>query len=198
MSIHSTTFFTAVLSISLILCGCQEPELRTPEEVVVEEPEPVAPPPEVVQVEPEVVAPEVKEEPTEEIKEVSGPMQPMLSVRQEGEKIVIEGIVKSPKHKDRIRDQLTEAFPKLEIIDNMFVNYDCDAVPWTGRVAEQLLIPYFKEVESPEIDWLEGVITLKGSVKNAKAQQGLTIMAINTFTGPFSKDINNQLRVENE
>jgi len=203
MSIHSTTLFTAILCVSLVLCGCEAPELKSPAETVVESDtvtlaeEVELEVPEAVTAE-EVVPVEKGDPPAAMKTEVSGPMQPMLVVEKKDGMIVVEGFIKSPTHKDRIREQLAEAFPELEIVDNMIVNYDCDAVGWTGRIGNQLLIPYFKEVKDPYIDWVEGVITLKGLAKNAPAQKNLTIMAIDAFTGILTKDINNQLEIVNE
>lgn len=176
---------------ALFSASCDKPELResSAEETVLPEEPKTDPEPA-----PQPVA-EKSQEPKPEPEPIFvEPTEPYFKVERKDSKIIIEGAIRSRNHQERIGEMLSAAFTKDEIVNNLEVDYDRHAVPWTGRVADEFLIPFFREVEDPYVEYKEGTITLKGTLKNERMLKPLTEMGISTFASTFSKGINNQLK----
>jgi len=186
--------FSILLLLCAVLTGCEKPQQRS----VVEEKEPVpgvpasTPVPEVV---PEVVpapAPSAPSAPSAATEPL--PMEePVFKIWMIDKKITITGGLKSRIQVDRIVTTIKEAFPEHEIVNELKVEAHRYPVGWGNRLAVEFLVPYFKEVKSPGVAYQTGIVTLLGEVENGGRLQSLTEIAIDTFTGEFSRDIDNKL-----
>ncbi len=195
MKLPKILHFFLLVGMAFLCANCDSPELRqnaSEETVPQEEPETIpepAPQPVVEKTE----KPEPKPEPV-----FVEPTEPYFKVERKGSKIIVEGAIRSQDHQERIVEQLTAAFTNDEIVSNLEVDYDRHPVPWTGRVTEELLIPFLREVEDAYVEYNEGNITLKGTLKNGRMVKPITETAINTFSSAFSKGIDNQLKVKGQ
>lgn len=181
-----------ILALVFISAGCERPALRVAESE--EKPqEREAEPLPVVDKNTELQEPEAPEPP--EIQTFADPVEPSLLVIKIDGEIVISGEIKSKSHQERIGEQLSAALSPTKVVNNLKVNFDCYAVPWTGRVTEEFLIPYFREVRDPVVEYKNGTVVLKGSVGQSGKIKSLTEMGINAFSSAFSKAVDNQLRV---
>jgi hypothetical protein len=120
-------------------------------------------------------------------------LEPELRVFRNSEgALVVEGALSSRFQRDEIIEALSEAFTGTRVEDRLEVDYDRIAVGWGNSVAFQFLIPFFKTIENGFVEYEQGVISLsgKGSRTDADFFQHL---AIDVFTGPYSRDIMNQI-----
>ena len=190
--------FSILLLLCAVLTGCEKPQQRS----VVEEKEPVpavAPVPEPASVPasvpeplPVVVSPDPAPKPAPPTDPL--PMEePVFKMWMSGKRITISGALKSRIQVDRILGTITVAFPGYEIVNNLKVEYHRIPVGWGNRLADDLLVLYFKEVESPAVAYKGGIVTLMGEVENTSRHRQLTEIAIDIFSGDSPKDIDNQI-----
>ncbi|MEX2579493.1 MAG: hypothetical protein WD342_10590 [Verrucomicrobiales bacterium] len=190
----------------LALLGCEKPEMRSvaePEkEPSLEDPEKPAPASaastastfeQTSEQTSEQTAPTAEEE--VEAAVPVAPAEPELLVEKQGDRIVIAGAIKSRIQQERIVEQLTRAFPNLEVESRLEVDYDRYPVGWGGRITDEFLVPYFRDVENPVVGYKQGIVTLKGTVKQRGDIVRLTEMGITAFSGALSQDVDNQLKV---
>jgi hypothetical protein len=192
MNRHFKRRFSALLFLCTILTGCEQPQQRTVEEkempaapVVESAPAPApadtAPAP-VVETAPEPV-------PSDPL-----PMdEPTFKIWMVEKEITITGGLKSRIQVDRIVTAMKEAFPGHSIVNELKVEAHRYPVGWGNRLADELLVPYFKEVKSPGVAYQAGVVTLLGEVENSSRHQALTEIAIDTFAGEFTQDVENKI-----
>lgn len=124
------------------------------------------------------------------------PEEPELSVAMTGNKITINGAVKSSIQQERIVDSIRSAFPDHEIVADLKLEYHREPVGWGNRVADEFLIPYLQQVKFPEVAYKKGVVTLKGEVDDSRMHKRLTEMGIEVFSGSFTRDFDNQITVK--
>ncbi len=123
------------------------------------------------------------------------PAEPELIVTMEGKRITIQGAVKSSIQHERIVQHMREAFPDHEIVNEFKLEYHRMPVGWGNRVSDGFLVPYFQQVKSPKVAYQEGVVTLEGEVKDSSMHRMITELAIETFSGSYTKDIDNKIKV---
>jgi len=198
MNRHFKRRFSILLLLCAILTGCEKPQQRS----VVEEKEPapaVAPvtepaslPASVPEPLPVVVSPDPAPKPAPPT--VPLPMEePVFKIWMADKKITISGALKSRIQVDRILGTITVAFPGYEIVNNLKVEAHRYPVGWGNRLADEFLVPYFKEAKSPGVTYKEGIVTLLGEVENGGRLQSLTEIAIITFSGELTRDIDNKI-----
>jgi len=186
-------FFAYILS-SLFLVACEEPQTRSKpaESEVSLSGAPVAGfklPGEVAA--PAVTSPSASEASTEELP----PVEPELVVTMEGKQITIKGAVKSSIQHERIIKDMTDAFPGHEIINEFKLEYHRMPVGWGNRIADGFLVPYFQQVKSPMVSYHEGIVTLAGEVADSRMHRLITELAIEVFSGSYTRDIDNRITV---
>lgn len=185
--------FSACLFILVYLAACEEPQRRV-DAVETTEEIPAAVPSEYRssgEPDPEIPVPAVT--PAEEVE--LAPAEPALSVAMEGDRILISGALRSRIQQERIVTTMTDLFPRHKIESDLRVEYHRNPVGWGNRVAEQCLVPYFQIVNSPRVAYAEGIVTLEGEVKSVPEHRQVTEMAISAFSGDFTRDINNKIKV---
>ncbi|MEM9015376.1 MAG: hypothetical protein AAGC68_00080 [Verrucomicrobiota bacterium] len=121
--------------------------------------------------------------------------QPLLRVFMEGDRVVVEGAIRSYLQHDRIISQLDEGLSEIGVEDRLEVDTNRWGVGWGNRVTEGFLIPYFLEVEEPFVEYEEGVVTLKGN-SSSRLKRIYHELAITIFTGPHSRDLDNLIVTE--
>jgi hypothetical protein len=179
--------FSILLLLCAVLTGCEKPQQRS----VVQEKEPVPQAPASTSVEEVVPVPSPASPPTPS---ESQPMEePFLKIWMVDKKITITGRMKSRLQVDRIVTTMKEAFPEHEIVNELLVEAHRYPVGWGNRLADEFLVPYFKEVKSPGVAYQTGVVTLLGEVENGGRLQSLTEIAVITFSGELTQDIDNKL-----
>lgn len=119
--------------------------------------------------------------------------EPVFKIWKDGKTITITGALKSRLQVERIANTITETFSDAEIVNDLKVEGHRFPVGWGNRLADELLVPYFKEVKSPGVAYQEGVVTLLGEVETASRHRILTEIAINTFAGALTRDIDNKI-----
>lgn len=119
--------------------------------------------------------------------------EPVFKIWMADKKISITGGLKSRIQADRIFTTMKEAFPEHEIVNELKVEGHRYPVGWGNRLADELLVPYFKEVKSPGVAYQAGVVTLLGEVENSARHRALTEIAIDTFAGEFTQDVENKI-----
>lgn len=195
MNRHFKRRFAALLFLCAILTGCEKPQQRTAEvkEEPVEQVAASAPAPVPVADTPPAPVAEAKSAPapTEPL-----PMEePIFKIWMADKKITITGGLKSRIQVDRIATTMKEAFPEHEIINELKVEAHRFPVGWGNRLADEFLVPYFKEVKSPGVAYQAGVVSLLGEVKSGSRHRTLTEMAVITFSGELTQDIDNKITI---
>lgn len=195
MNRHFKRRFAALLFLCAILTGCEKPQQRTVE--VKEEP--------VEQVAASAPAPvpvaDTSPAPVAEAKSAPAPTEPLpmeepiFKIWMADKKITITGGLKSRIQVDRIATTMKEAFPEHEIINELKVEAHRFPVGWGNRLADEFLVPYFKEVKSPGVAYQAGVVSLLGEVKSGSRHRTLTEMAVITFSGELTQDIDNKITI---
>lgn len=183
------------------LAACEKPQQRTvevkeePVEQVAPQASPVVAPP--VAAAPEAATPAPPRPPAPEVPAVKLPEEePDFKMWMSGKRITISGALKSKIQVDRILGTVTVAFPGYEIVNDLKVEYHRIPVGWGNRIADELLVPYFKEVESPEVAYKKGIVTLIGEVENTLRHKQLTEIAIDAFAGDMTQNIDNKIKVK--
>lgn len=186
--------FNRRFSILLLLCaglpGCDKPQLRS----VVEEKEAVS------EVAPALVpaavtepAPQSPTAPAAAAAEPREMEEPLFRIWRADKKITIKGALKSRIQVDRIVAGMTGAFPDDEIVNELKVEAHRFPVAWGNRLVDEFLIPYFKEVKSPGVSYEAGIITLLGEAESGARHRVLTEIAIITFAGELTQNIDNKI-----
>lgn len=195
MNRHFKRRFAALLFLCAILTGCEKPQQRTVE--VKEEPAPPAaasaPAPDPVADTPP--APVAEAAPAPAPAEPLPMEEPIFKIWMADKKITITGGLKSRIQVDRIATTMKEAFPEHEIINELKVEAHRFPVGWGNRLADEFLVPYFKEVKSPGVAYQAGVVSLLGEVKSGSRHRTLTEMAVITFSGELTQDIDNKITI---
>lgn len=189
MNRHFKRRFFFLLLLCVILTGCEKPSLRS----VAEEKEPVlalATPPA-----PDPVPAPMAETPAPKstTAEPRSMEEPVFKIWKKGTTITITGALKSRIQVERIGNTIQETFSDAEIVNDLKVEGHRYPVGWGNRLADELLVPYFKEVKSPGVAYQKGVVTLLGEVDNASRHKVLTEIAIDTFAGDLTRDIDNKI-----
>jgi hypothetical protein len=195
MNRHFKRRFAALLFLCAILTGCERPQQRTVE--VKEEPAPPA----VAAAPGPVSAADMPPASVAEAKPAPAPTEPLkmeepiFKIWMADGKITITGGLKSRIQVDRIVTTMKEAFPEHEIVNELKVEAHRFPVGWGNRLADEFLVPYFKEVKSPGVAYQTGVVTLLGEVKSGSRHRTLTEMAVITFSGELTQDIANKITI---
>jgi hypothetical protein len=195
MNRHFKRRFAALLFLCAILTGCEKPQQRT-----VEVKEETAPPAAASAPAPVPLA-DTPPAPVAEAKPAPAPTdplpmeEPIFKIWMAEKEITITGGLKSRIQVDRIVTAMTEAFPEHSIVNELKVETHRYPVGWGNRVADEFLVPYFKEVNSPGVAYQTGVVTLLGEVKSGSRHRTLTEMAVITFSGELTQDIDNKITI---
>lgn len=195
MNRHFKRRFAALLFLCAILTGCEKPQQRT-----VEVKEETATPAAASAPVPVPLA-DTPPAPVAEAKPAPAPTdplpmeEPIFKIWMAEKEITITGGLKSRIQVDRIVTAMTEAFPEHEIVNELKVEAHRYPVGWGNRVADEFLVPYFKEVKSPGVAYQTGVVTLLGEVKSGSRHRTLTEMAVITFSGELTQDIDNRITI---
>ncbi len=72
-----------------------------------------------------------------------------------------------------------------------------DGVAEDNRVGDAVLFDYFSYVTDPEIEYKEGVVTLRGSLADQKKLRIVTEMVIAGFSDVWTNDLVNEIKVGN-
>jgi len=186
--------FIACILASLLIVACEEPQTRSKpaadEVSLAEAPLAGFKIPEAIDA-PAVTSTSVPEAPAEDL----APVEPELIVTMEGKKITIRGAVKSSIQHERIVKDMTDAFPEFEIVNEFKLEYHRMPVGWGNRVSEGFLVPYFQQVKSPKVAYREGIVTLAGEVADTRMHRFITELAIEMFSGSYTKNIDNRITV---
>ena len=167
----------------LVIAGCEEPTPKA---------EQGAPP--IVNEERETVTADAVEK---EAAEPNKPGYPYFHISRDGETLVVDGALKSGGQVKQIERELKEYFSKLTIKSGLRKDPLRHAVGWGNRVSDAVLFDYFTLVSDPEIEYKEGVITLKGSVKGGKEHRLISEMVIAGFSDIWTHDMVNEIKVGN-
>jgi len=198
MNPHFKPPFAALFFLCAILTGCEEPQQRT----VAEEKDALvtaAPPTAPAPAPPTAPAPPLPagEAPAPASVSDTGeprPMEePIFKIWMADKKITITGGLKSRIQVDRITTTMKGAFPEHEIVNELKVEGYRYPVAWGNRLADEFLVPYFKEVKSPGVAYQSGIVTLLGEVENSSRHRFLTEIAVDTFAGDLTQDIDNKI-----
>jgi hypothetical protein len=180
----------------LMIAGCEDP---TPKEGQITPPAPeVSAEKEIPASKPDVASAEQIPEVKADKKEAPGPKEseyPYLHVYREGEKLVIEGALKSNGQIEQMGRELETYFAKLEVENHLTKDPYRHAVGWGNRIGDAVLFDYFTVVEDPDLEYKEGVVTLKGTVKNSRDHRQITEKAIAGFSGVWTSDLVNEIKV---
>lgn len=178
-----------------LLTGCDKPALRS---VAEEEKAPTAPlapasAPAQTAASPasasEDTAPAPDPGPAEPL-----PMEePVFKMWKAGDTITLSGALKSRIQVNRIVETVQKTFPDTEIVNDLKVEPNRYPVGWGNRLADELLVPYFKEVKSPGVAYQKGIVTLLGEVENTSRHRALTEIAINAFADTLTRDLDNKI-----
>lgn len=125
------------------------------------------------------------------------PIQPTLQAAIHGSEIHLRARIKSYFNEQRISDTMTNAFPDFKVVLDIKSSPDYQPVGWTSRVAPEFLVPFFRVVPDGFVDFQDGKLTLKGTVQGGSVRT-ISETATAVFSGPGTKEIDNQLRAENE
>lgn len=199
MNRHFKRRFAALLFLCAILTGCEKPEQRT---VEVKE-EPAAPVVETAPTPADTAPAPADTAPAPVVETAPGPVssdplpmeEPAFKIWMAEKEITISGGLKSRIQVDRIVTAMKEAFPGHSIVDVLKVEAHRYPVGWGNRLAVEFLVPYFKEVKSPGVAYQAGVVTLLGEVKSGSRHRTLTEMAVTTFSGELTQDIDNKITI---
>lgn len=127
--------------------------------------------------------------------EMKAPEYPYFYIYQEGNKIVIEGALRSRVQIKGIADELAFDLPELVIENHLKKESHRHAVGWGNRIGSSVLGEYFRLVKKPAIKYEKGIITLTGSVKNSRTHQTVTKSAIEGFTDVWTENLVNEIKV---
>ncbi|MDF1739990.1 MAG: hypothetical protein P1U86_12585 [Verrucomicrobiales bacterium] len=178
------------MALILVLGGCEEPTRKAQEAALPaadEKAQAAVKSPESPEKKPEA---EEKEEPVE-YKEG----YPYFHIYRDGEALVVDGALKSGGQVKQIVGELEEYFAKLEIKSGLRKDPRRHAVGWGNRISDAVLFDYFTLVSDPEIEYKEGVVTLKGSVADERKHRLITEMVIAGFMDVWTNDIANEIKV---
>lgn len=185
----------------LLLTSCEDPSLS-------EKSRPVetAPPASVAAVAPMSDAPSAgsaPDAPAESVIQTPAPSTespaieqgPELTVQWRGEEIVISGSIRSRLQRDRIGDEMSQAFGGTRIVNELEVDTNRIAVGWGNRITEDLLIFYFKEIGKAYFSYKDGIITLGGETKEANQIRQFQELTVDVVSGELSRDVVNKIEV---
>lgn len=122
---------------------------------------------------------------------------PYFHIYRDGEALVVDGALKSGGQVKQIVGELEEYFTKLEIKSGLRKDPRRHAVGWGNRISDAVLFDYFTHVGNPEIEYKEGIITLKGSVDDERKLRVITEMVIDGFSDTWTNDMVNEIKVGN-
>ncbi len=163
----------------------EEPIVKTPLPQPPPKPEPAsAPDPEPIK-----AAAEKKEQVEADVE----PSLPEFFGSISGDTIELEGAIKSRFALERMIKDLKREFPDHQVVNK--VENDSDRIPvkWTGRVAAQFLIPFFKQVPDGIVSYDSGTVHLTGTMTNQRSFRSLQIAANETFQDTHTVKIQNEL-----
>lgn len=120
---------------------------------------------------------------------------PELTVQWRGEEIVISGAIRSRLQRDRIGEEMSQAFGGTRVVNELAVDTNRIAVPWGNRITEDLLIFYFKEIDKAFFSYEDGIITLGGEAKQENLIRQFQELTVNVVSGELSRDIVNKITV---
>jgi len=193
MNRHFKRRFSIILMLFAFLAGCEKPQLRSVDVKAEPAPPAVASAPAPVADTPTALVEESTSAPAP-IEPL--PMdEPIFKIWMAEKEITITGGLKSRIQVDRIVTAMKEAFPEHSIVNELKVEAHRFPVGWGNRLADEFLVPYFKEVSSPGVAYQSGIVTLLGEVKSSSRHQVLTEMAVITFSGEMTQDIINKITV---
>lgn len=120
---------------------------------------------------------------------------PELTVQWRGEEIVISGMIRSRLQRDRIGEEMSQAFGGTRVVNELAVDTNRIAVPWGNRITEDLLIFYFKEIDKAFFSYKDGIITLGGETKQTNLIRQFQELTVDVVSGELSRDIVNKIEV---
>ena len=120
----------------------------------------------------------------------------VLHVIEKGDTVLIKGSIKSHFERKDIIALLQRALSGKELVDELKSDYNRIALGWEGRVTEDLLIPFINVVENGELHYEKGIVRLEGTVNKEMESQIIQKKVINTIYGPYSRDIENNLKIK--
>lgn len=129
-------------------------------------------------------------------KKYKEPEEPVLHIIEKDGKLIVKGSIKGRYDKKDMLNILRQKLTDLEVVDELETTSDRIPLGWEGRLAESLLIPFISMTENAELHYENGIVTLEGVVENEKAIEQLQKAVINTIYGPYSRDIENNLKVK--
>ena len=132
-----------------------------------------------------------------EVPEPNKPGYPYFHAYMDGETLVVDGALKSGEQVKQIGSELEEYFSKLKIENKLRKDPRRHAVGWGNRVGDAVLFDYFSYVTDPEIEYKEGVVTLRGSLADQKKLRIVTEMVIAGFSDVWTNDLVNEIKVGN-
>lgn len=120
---------------------------------------------------------------------------PYFHVYRDGENLVVEGVLKSNGQIDQITSELETNFPKLKVESGLRKDHRRHGVGWGNRVCDAVLFDYFTIVTDPDLEYKEGIITLRGTVKSDGEHRTVTERAIHAFSDVWTTDLVNEIKV---
>lgn len=119
----------------------------------------------------------------------------VLHVVEKGDQVIVKGSIKSRFERDDLIGQLKRGLPGKEIIDELEASPDRFPLGWEGRVAEGILVTFINVVEGAELHYEKGIVRLEGGVYEDKDSRRIQMAVIDTISGSYSRDIENNLVV---
>ena len=122
---------------------------------------------------------------------------PYFHMYRDGDTLVVNGELKSNGQVEQIGSELEQYFTELKIENGLKKDPGRHAVGWGNRISDAVLFDYFSIVGDPEIEYKDGVILLKGSVKDDRELRMITEMVIVGFSDVWTHNLTNELKVGN-
>lgn len=180
------------LAFAALLWSCEEPRQRQAQLSEAAADAPAAPAPGAPATSPPPPAVRTADVPREAEPEPA-PADPELYVAIEEGRLIVRGALTSRIQQERILETLQREFPDLAVEKDLRLEYHRHPVAWGNRVADPFLVQYLKMVDSPKVTYKDGIVTLRGKLKNKANLVPLSELAIDTFAGDRTRDLVNHL-----